>query len=408
MLQLWLSWKYFKSGGRFLNVTTVLALLGMVLGVSLMVVSMSVVSGYETTLKNAVIDVLGDLVIVKRNGNLNSEEIHEKILPLVDGYKAYTPYLVGEALIAQKSKLQGVIIEGVDPQTYDKVLRLKSHLKEGKFLFKEVSGNEIPPALVGSVLAEKFHLRIGDEFKVVVPEVGSAKASDIRPRLEKFRLVGILNLGQYDYDRRYIMTSLSTVQKIFKQNGKITGIRIKIKDDKKAHALAFKIRSDYMDTYWAQSWWDANITLFKAVDYEKPILFLVLSIIIIAACFNVTSTLLVNVLKRFRDISVLKSLGASPRLLMQVFALQGLYIGFFGSLLGLYGGYLGSKAFVWIQTHYHLFQTDVYKLNGIQVELRMSDLVIIVSMSMFICFLSTLIPARKAARLDAIKGLRYE
>ena len=160
--------------------------------------------------------------------------------------------------------------------------------------------------------------------------------------------------------------------------------------------------------YWARSWMGASRNIFEAIKYEKPIIFLVIFIILIAAGFNVSSTLFVSVIKRYSDISVLKAIGANEGFLVKLFAVQGIFIGFFGSILGVGLGIALCRGFIWAQEKYKLIPGEVYKIEKIDLAIQWQDISIILFASMLICFVATLAPAFRGARLETVKGLRYE
>lgn len=402
-----LAWRYLNSNGKFSNFTSLLALIGLVLGVASLVVSMAVVSGYETTLKKTLIDVVGHLLVVKRGKSIEGEkEIIENIKPMVAGYVQHTPFVVIEAVMAHNKKVSGVILEGVDPQTVSKVLNLKQRVLSGSFdlNFKD----DFPNALVGKEVAKKFNLKLGDTFRIVMPQSTGYNREQFRPRAQKFNLVGILDLGRYDYDSRYILTNLTAAQDFAEINNQITGVRIRVEKDDQALVAEQRIKNDNQSPYWARSWHSANGNLFEAIKYEKPVIFFVVFIIIIAAGFNISSTLFVSVIKRFSDISVLKAIGAKSNFVMKVFTWQGIMIGIIGSFLGILLGSLACMALMWLQDKIGILPPEVYKIGKIDIEIRGWDLFLIFIVSTLVCFISTLAPAYKGAKLNPIEGLRYE
>ncbi len=407
MFSIKIAWRYLKSSGSFLNFTSALAVFGLVLGVASLVVSMAVVSGYETTLKKAVIDVVGHLLVVKRGKSIQgADEVLKEIKPKVDGYLNHTPFVVIEAVMAHNKKVRGVILEGVEASTVGKVLKIKERVVAGSFDLGY--RDDFPNALVGKEVAKKFGLKIGDIFKVVIPQSTGYDREKFRPRAQKFNLTGVLDLGRYDYDTRYVLTSLAAAQDFSEIGEQVTGVRIRVEEDHQAIVAAEKIKNDVDSPYWARSWRGANKNLFEAIKYEKPIIFLVVFIIVIAAGFNISSTLFVSVIKRFNDISILRTLGASQSFMMKVFTFQGLIIGVIGSSLGVLLGALVCQLLMWAQDVFGILPPEVYKIAKIQIEIRAMDLFFIFIISTFICFLSTLAPAIRGARLKPVEGLRYE
>jgi len=405
---LWLVWRYLRSRQKFLNLTTSLSILGMVIGVASLVVAMAVVSGFETTLKNSVIDSVGHVLIMKRGGPLkNDKSFLEQVRQAVPAVVAETPFVYLEAMLVHKKKLSGVVVQGIDPNTYSQVLRLEQRLKKGEFVFGP-NADGVQGGLIGKGLAEKFGLKIGDVFKAVTPVAREYDNALFSPRLKKFFVRGILDLGRYDWNQRVIITHIEAAQDFAKIGSQVMGYRLRLSSDEKAKEAAFLLSQKLGHTYWTRDWEDVNRNLFEAVRLEKVIIFFILLIMVIAACFNISSTLFVSVLKRFGDISILKTLGANRKFLVKLFTIQGLLIGFIGSILGICLGVALCFGFLYLEREYGLLPGEVYKLEEIDAEFRWLDISLILVASLFICYLATLVPARRGAKLSPIEGLRYE
>ncbi|MBK7844471.1 MAG: ABC transporter permease [Bdellovibrionales bacterium] len=408
MYQLWLVWKFFRSGQKFLNLTTILSIFGLVIGVASMVVAMAVVSGFETTLKNSVIDSVGHVLVMKRGSPINDrKEFLDQIHNTSSHIKAETPFVYLEAVIAHQKKVAGVVVQGIDPATYENVLRLKNRIVGGEFAFG-VNAEGVDGALVGRGLAESFHLSVGDVFRVVIPLSGEFDNSSIHPRLKKFFVRGILDLGRHDWNQRFVLTQLSAAQDFAQIGDQIMGYRLKLDDDDKAKEVAFALSQTLGHSYWTRDWEDVNRNLFEAVKLEKLVIFFVLLIMVIAACFNISSTLFVSVMRRFGDISILKTLGATQKFLVKLFTIQGLLIGGIGALMGLLLGAALSFGFLYAEKRWGLLPGEVYKLERVDIEFRLTDLSAIFGVSMLICYLATLAPARRGAKLPPVEGLRYD
>ena len=408
MFQLWMVWRYLKTGRRLFSLTTVLAILGMVIGVASLVVAMGVISGYQTTLKRSVIDIVGHLVVVKRGAKnqQNPQEIIDEVSSKIKGMQAYSPYVTLDAALAHNKKMAGVIVQGVEPESVGKVLRLESRLVQGAFDFS--SSDNIPSALVGKGIAKRFDLKIGDVFKVVMPIGDEFNTESFKPKLQRLRLKGILDIGRHDYDNRYIVTDLKSAQEFGNIGKYVSGFRIKLEDEDQAKVASYRINNELGYPYWTRSWTEVNHNLFEAVRIEKVVIFFVLLIMIIAASFNISTTLFVSVMKRFSDISILRTMGARKTMIVRLFAIQGLVVGFIGTILGFALGICACYGFLYMQNEWSLITGEIYKLDHLDVELRWTDFFIIFGVSMFICFLSTLAPAFRGARLTPSEGLHYE
>lgn len=377
----------------------------MIIGVGSLVVAMAVVSGYETTLKNSVIDVTGHLVISRSTGPELPQEF-QNLLAKVRDYRAYTPFVFLEAVLAHRGQLSGVGIEGVDESTVHQVLNLKSRLKEGVFQFERKE--DVSAALIGKGLARKHALKLNDEFKIVLPVANQLDRAKVKPRVARFYVAGILDMGRHDFDERYIATDLKTAQNFAQIGDQVSGYRFRLENSQLALALGPSLDDEFRPRYRVRTWYDVNRNLFKSIEYEKPTLFFVLLVIVVAAAFNISSTLFVSVIRRFRDISILKSMGASRWTIVKVFSSQGLMIGMIGSFLGVLLGLFACLIFTWAQSRWQLLPAEVYKLDQVKVELRISDLLTILFSSWAISLLATIGPASRGARLAPVEGLRYE
>lgn len=407
MIAWWLAVRYFGSFKRFFNLSTSLAVLGMAIGVASLVVSMAVFSGYVSTLEKTVQDAVGHILVLKR-GAPDQTEMLKDITPLVKGLQAETPFVYAEAILAHKGLISGILIEGVDLDTVHKVLNLKDRVIEGAFDLSQEPGNEDGKALIGKEIARKFGLKVGDTFRIVVPLTNEFQAASFRPKLGKFRVTGIVNFGRYDFDSRYVVMPIFQVQKFVEIGERITGYRLKIEDPRQAKVISNAITDKFGPAYWSRDWQDVNRNLFEAAKLEKAVLFFVLMILVVAAAFNIANTLFVSVVQRYRDISVLKTLGATDKMIRRVFTAQGLIVGMVGALLGIAIGLALCNLVEWAQVRYQLVPAQVYKLDHIKLDVQISDLFVIVGVSLVVCFLATLVPSRRGAKISPVEGLRYE
>ncbi len=406
MTSWWLALRYFGSFRRFFNLSTTLAVLGMAIGVASLVVSMAVFSGYVSTLEKTVQDAVGHILIIKR-GSADQNEMLKEIQPLVKGRKAETPFIYVEAILAHKGRINGVIVEGVDLSTVHKVLNLKDRVIAGTFDL-EPNGSAEPNVLIGKGIAAKFNLKVGDVFRIVVPLSTEFQSASFRPKLGKFKVAGIVNFGRYDFDTRYVVMSIAQVQDFAEMGKKITGYRFKIDDPYEARAISAEVGNKFGSAYWSRDWQEVNRNLFEAAKLEKAVLFVVLMILVVAAAFNIANTLFVSVVQRYRDISVLKTLGATDSFVRSIFTAQGLMVGAVGAFLGITIGLILCRLVEWAQVRWQLVPAEVYKLDHINLDVQFSDLLIITGVSLAVCFIATLVPSRRGSRISPVEGLRYE
>jgi len=399
-LRLWLVWRFLWSGGPLINLTSSLALLGMVLGVAALVVSMAVLSGFEATLKQALIDMSGDVIVMRTDRPIDDlDELIPEIRRLAPEMIAYSPFIQTESLAAYNGKTFGVQVHGMDLKTVGSVLNLQDRIVSGTMdLTKGI--------VIGKGLAKLLEIKVGDVLTVVSPRPSETSPIGFSPSAVEMRVVGVANLGKYEYDSRFVLGSLEEVQKLRDLGSGYSGVKLKLQRSEDAEAVSRRLTGGLKAPYWTKSWYHLNENLFEAIQLEKKVIFIIVSLVVVMACFNISSTLFVNVLRRFSDMSVLATLGATPQFIRSIYVLLGLSLGLMGSVMGILVGILLSKALA--HSALFLIPAEVYKLDHLSVEFKVQDMIIIVIVSMFICWISTWAPARRGARLKPVEGLRYE
>ncbi len=408
---IWLSWKLLNFKNRLFLGTTLFSLLGVVLGVACLVVSMAVVSGFEQTLQNSIIDVTGHMQIVRRSGaNENFEQAYEKISQVLPEPKMMSKFSFVTGIMARSGKLSGVVLQGVDPQTGRSVLNFDKRLKKGKALLetKLVDGRKVYTAMIGKGLAEKMQLQIGDVTKVVLPVAQDLDPSQFQRRMADFEIVGILDLGKYDFDQRMLITSLTATQELANLGSGYHGVLVKLSSAQQALELSPKIEKELGQFYWIKNWREMSENLFSAIQTEKAVIFFVVLLIVLAASLNASSNLYIHVVQRFKEMALLKALGLSEKKVRQVFILQGMILSSMGLLGGILVGFLFCLIFEWAESYFQLIPGDVYKIDHIQLRWNPWDLVMIICMTLLMSFISTLAPSRKGSKMETVQGLKSE
>jgi lipoprotein-releasing system permease protein len=407
---LWIATKMLFSSRKKISLTGWISLFGLVLGVASLVVSMAVVSGFESTLRQSVSDVVGHLQIYRLNSDsptsLPADGLLERIKTIEPSVQASSRFAIIEAVLAHKGKLTGVFLQGVDEAQVGKVLGLKERVKAGEFKLTPMDG--VPTALIGKGIAKDFQLKPGDEFRLVVPINTDLDVSQFRRRVGTFKVAGILDLGKFEYDQRWIFTSLSSVQDLAEIGNRYSGLLLRLENPQQAREASIRLAHGLGSEYRVRDWRDVNENLFEAMRLEKVVIFFVIFVIVIAAAFNVASSLYINVVRSYPEIGILKALGVSQKKLARIFSVQGVLLGFVGCMVGVVVGILLCVGFTILENRFGILPGSVYKLDRIDVQLRFLDLLTILSATMLICFLATWAPARRAAKLTAVEGLRHE
>lgn len=402
---MWFALRTLSSGQKKAGIASWFSFIGLILGVASMTVAMAVVSGFETTLKNAIIDVKGHLVIFKQGKNIEEpSKFESKLKAIVPDITASVPFVMVEAVAAHKGRIQGVMIQGVDTQKALKHLGIRNRLTAGSFTFPK--NEEGLGVVVGKGFARNFNLKVGDIFRLVLPTANELNPVDFKRKMGKFLVTGIVDLGKHQYNERYLITDLKIAQDFAMLGDKYLGLMVKIKDSSQARTYGLQLSSELGSRYWVQDWEDDN--LFEAVKVEKPILFIVLLIMVIVAALNISSTLFINVVQRYSDIGVLKAMGATPQWIRKVFYSQGALIGMIGNVLGFLLGLVFCGIFSLLQKSLGVIDGSVYNVDSISIQIRFLDTFFIFFFTTTICFLSTLAPAWRGSKLKSVEGLRYE
>lgn len=403
----WLSWRLLLSRSTLFGGSAPLSLLGLVLGVAALVASMAVMSGFETTLKNAMADVSGHAQVVKRSRFPDDwEKLEERIRKAEPTLESSSRFVFIEAVLAHHGNISGVLLQGVDPERVNKVLNFGNRTISGSTDL--TSESEVPLALIGKGLATKMSLQPGDRFRVVVPVADAVDPSKFQRRVGEFQVQGVLDLGKYEWNERFIVTDLKAAQKVADIGDRYSGLLLKFQDVDYARTAALNLSGVLGTPYWVRDWHDSNENLFEAVRVERPGIFMVVLIITFVAAFNISATLFVSVVRRYKDIAILKTVGLSRKDIIKIFAFQGLFMGAIGLFFGFILGFILCLMFSFFQSRLGLISGEVYRIDGITVNIRFIDCIAIIIATLLICFIATLAPARRGGNLSPMEGLRNE
>ena len=401
---LWLK-RFFLSRHHFIRFTPLVSIFSLVLASSSLILAMSVYSGYETTVKQAIVDMTGHLVITGRK--LSTEKnILDKINPeLKQTVSSYVPFLSLKSLLVYEGKLSGILLEGMSSERVHHTLQLKKRLIAGAFHLKDRQA-----AVIGRGVAKRFKLKPGDFFHIVIPQMDSKNSFQNKHR--KLYVEGVLDLGFHDFNSRHILVNIETVQALVNHPKAVSGLRFLLKDPAQVEQTRVKFIQALGPSYGVSDWQNIVKNLhrsyFEAVRKEKFLIFFILMVLVLAGAFNVSSHLSISVLNQVREISILKVMGASKTFIFSLLLVQGFLVSFVGTLVGIGVGWLFSKCFVSIQSVWKIIPSDVYKINAIITDIRLSDILLIFVCSQLICLISCLLPAWRALRSSLREGLLCE
>jgi lipoprotein-releasing system permease protein len=318
-------------------------------------------------------------------------------------------------MLTSKANVSGVVIRGIDPDSAAEVTNIDRAMMEGSLgnLKKQEGNGAVAGIIIGKELARHLGAFLNEPVTVISP-MGTITPMGMVPRMKQVKVVGIFNVGMYEYDSSLAFISLNEAQRFFDMGDAVTGIEIKIDNVYRAKEVAGIIQRDLGFPYWTKDWMEMNKNLFSALRLEKVIMFIILFLIVFVAAFNIVSTLIMVVMEKNKDVAILKSMGAPARSIMKIFIIEGLIIGIVGTILGTLSGMLAAVNMETIANYVErvlgleVFPRDVYYLDRFPSELNSSDVLIIVIVALVLCFLATLYPSWKASKLDPAEALRYE
>lgn len=370
--------------------------MGVAVGVGALIIVISVMTGFDQDLKEKIVGTYSHIEVLSDYGIKPTADFTDKILK-TNHVVASSFFLNGQALIRKNENVSGVIVKGIDPQNEIRVSALGIYMKKG--FLEDLKGDN---AVVGSELANKLNVKIGDELSIISPKYLSEKKTQAR----NFKVCGIFTSGMYEYDSNLVYLDIASAQELFGATGLVSGASIKVDDIFNVDAVKKSLQASLGFSYIVRTWLDLNRNLLEAIKLEKTVMFIILTLIVMVACFNIASALIMTVLEKTKDIGILKAIGASNLDILAIFALQGGATGIIGTALGTVFG-IGA---CWCLKTYKFINLpkDVYYLDKLPVKVEAQDIIIIVCSSILISLIAAIYPAYKASRLDPVEALRYE
>lgn len=400
--------RYLKTKKRYgiVSLHTFISIAGVVIGVATSIITLSVMTGFQGYFRDKILSAIPHIVVMEFSGEgVRDQKSLEERIRAVPHVIATTPFIISQAMLTYKDRVQGVVVRGIDPLSEGNVTDLAKNMVEGSLASLEGRGSELPGIVIGEDLARKFGVLIGDIVTIMNP-IGEETPLGMIPKMRKFEVVGTFDAGMYDYNTGFAYISLQDAQKFFNMPGRISGVQVKVDDVYKAEKIAAEIQSIVGFPYYTRNWIEMNRTFFSALKLEKIGMSLILVVIIIVASFNIVGTLTMIVLEKSREIAILKSMGAAERSIMKIFMFGGLIIGAIGTAVGAAIGY-GAVALI-TKTGVITLPSDVYQVSRLPLSITGLDVLFISLTALAISFLATLYPSWQAARQDPVEVLRYE
>ncbi|HBE88508.1 MAG TPA: lipoprotein-releasing system transmembrane subunit LolC [Elusimicrobia bacterium] len=391
-----------KRKGLFSVVTTLIGVAGVSLGVAALIVTLSIMDGFQTDIRRKIVDAQAHIVVYGQMRPGDGERAAARIAA-APGVEAVSAFALGQGIITFDNRSTGAVVRGVEPDAEARVNSLKDSLVRGSWDGLAPSGG-VPGIILGEELAKNLGAWTGDEVILVSPRSADSGLG-LLPRMKKFRVAGLSRTGYYEYDNTMAYCGLKEASQFFGMGGEPNGFGVRLKDMDLAAPAAESLRVSLGFPFTVKTYADMNRTLFAALKLEKFVMSLVLALIILVATFTIASNLLMMTVEKMRDIGILRAMGAGPGLIRRVFLLEGALIGLAGTLLGVLLG-VGISLFI---GHYPVIElpSDIYYVTKVPVKLDALDILLTALASFGLCSLSALYPASRAAKLNPVDAIRY-
>lgn len=407
-----LGFRYTRAKRRngFISFISLSSMLGIGLGVAALITIMSIMNGFQTELRDRILGMTAHMNLSESNDRLSHwPELYDlvKNIPQVTGA---APNITEQGMLTNDQRVKGVMVRGVLPEYEQEVSDVDGKMIVGKLADLKAKEYSI---ILGAELALSLGVSIGDKVTLLAPQ-GSVSPMGIVPRIKRFTVVGMFKAGMYEYDSGLALIHLEDAKKIFKYNDEVGVLQLKLLDMFDLGNVRNTVAQKAETTLYMRDWTQQHANFFKAIEMEKRMMFIVLTLIIMVAAFNIVSTMVMVVTDKQKDIAVLRTIGASPMSIQRIFIVQGLIIGIIGSLLGLAGGIslaLNIDVIVPLieqMLGVHFFPADIYYISKVPSELHWDDVWIVSGLAFILTLLATFYPAWRASKTQPAEALRYE
>ncbi len=412
--ELLLGWRYTRAGratrrNGFISFISAASIVGIALGVAALIIVLSVMNGFQKEVRDRMLGVVSHVEVLSADGAglANTAALIEQLRQQPDVLGA-APFVAGQSLVARGESMRGAMIRGVEPALEPQVANVSPA--------NQAALNSLTPgsfhAVLGVQMARQLGVLPGDRITLVVPS-GQVTPAGVMPRLKQVTVAGTYDSGHYEFDAGMIMLNVQDAELLFQLHGP-SGVRLRIKDLNQAPQVAARLGQLVGPDYVISDWTQQNRSWFAAVQVEKRMMFIILTLIVAVAAFNLVSTLVMSVQDKRADIAILRTLGASPRSIMRIFMVQGAAAGIIGTLTGLALGLLVAfnidviVPFIEKLFHTSFLPQDIYLISKMPSDPQASDIVPVVVVSLILSFLATLYPSWRASRVNPAEALRYE
>lgn len=402
-LELFIALRYLraKRKGLFAFVTTAIGVAGVTVGVAALITTLSVMNGFQADIQKKIIGAQAHLTIYGVYGKNGQAELERQVADET-GIAAVAPFILGQAIATYHDRTVGIVLKGLDPKQEFGVNDLGKTLSEGSW--KDLGDAKLPGIVLGEELARNLGAWPGETVVLVSPK-SVATPLGLLPKMQKFKVSGLLHTGYYEYDSTMGYADLDSVRKFLGVEAGASGVGARLVKLSQADSVAKRLRLDLGPGHVVRTYAQMNQTLFAALKLEKTVMFIILTLIILVASLNIASTLILRSVEKTRDIGLLKAMGATPGQIRRIFLAEGFLIGVSGLVMGLGLGLL----LCWIIKTYPIVQlpADIYYLSQVPVYVNPWDIAAVMSVGLLLAILATLYPAARAAKVDPVQAIHY-
>ncbi|HAG51870.1 MAG TPA: lipoprotein-releasing ABC transporter permease subunit [Deltaproteobacteria bacterium] len=420
--ELFIGLRYLKAKRKqtFISIITFISITGVMVGVTALIVVLSVMTGFEEDLRDKILGVNAHLVVLELGKGMDEYKIVAEKAKNVDGVVGTTPFIYNQAMISTETGVVGVVVRGMDIDTVGDVTILPKRIKQGSLeglrnMLQETyaKDSQLPGIAIGRELSRSLGIALNEEVNLISPS-GIMTAAGPVPRIARFKVSGIFEFGMYEYDSSMAFISLENAKRFFRMGDTVTGVEVRIEDIYVAEEIGRHIQKAAGGFYYVRTWMDMNKNLFSALKLEKIAMFIILTLIILVAAFNIISTLIMVVMEKGKDIAILKSMGATAGSIMRIFMIEGLVIGITGTLAGVASGVAISfhlerivGVIEWL-FGFKVLRPDVYYIDKLPSKVDPYTVITIAIVAIIISFVATIYPSWRASKFDPVEALRYE
>jgi lipoprotein-releasing system permease protein len=399
-----------KRRTHFISFISLVSMLGIALGIAALITVMSVMNGFEKEIRARILGAAAHIQMLGPESGLADWEALAAAARKNPEVVGAAPFVQAQGLLSTGTAVRGVFVRGIVPQLEDQVAEFGSHMRSGSLEALKPGGFGI---VIGVGIARALALSVGDRVTLISPQ-GQVTPAGLMPRLKQFTVVGVFQLDHNEYDSALALTRMEDAQVLYRLEGTVSGVRLKVRDVDRAPEVARELARTVPSEAYISDWTQQNVNYFRAIQIEKRMMFIILMLIIAVAAFNLVSTLVMVVTDKHPDIAILRTLGASPASIMRIFVVQGAVIGTIGTLLGVGAGIFLALNIDWVVPlvertfHFQILSKEVYYISELPSDLHLSDVVSVAAISLVLAFVATIYPSWRASRVNPAEALRYE